>query len=65
VLSHEGAWWRVRVQFSPSAWLSVLWGEQLRRDWKILKIRSEASSLENLYLHHTSQERTDPQKATI
>jgi ABC-2 type transport system ATP-binding protein len=56
VLGHEGGWWRVQVQVKPSEGPSPLWGELWRRDWKILEIRSEASSMEELYMSHTGQE---------
>ncbi|QCQ23329.1 ABC transporter ATP-binding protein [Desulfoglaeba alkanexedens] len=56
VLGHEGGWWRVQVQVKPSEGPSPLWGELWRRGWKILEIRSEASSMEELYMSHTGQE---------
>ena len=56
VLGHEGGWWRVQAQVKPSEGPSMLWGELWRRGWKILEIRSEASSLERLYMSHTGQD---------
>ncbi len=57
-LAQEGGWWRINVQAKPSEGLSSLWGELWHRGWKILEIRPEASSLEELYMHHTGQERS-------
>ncbi|SMC28142.1 ABC transporter [Desulfacinum hydrothermale DSM 13146] len=56
VLGHEGGWWRVQVQVKPSEGPSSLWAELWGRGWKILEIRSEASSLEEIYMNHTGQE---------
>ncbi len=64
VLGHEGGWWRVQVQIKPSEVPSSLWAELWRRGWKILEIRSEASSLEVFYISHTGQERHQGQEAT-
>ena len=55
VLGHENGWWRVRTRALPSGGLSGLWGELWRRGWKIQEIRSEASSLEALYIRHTGR----------
>lgn len=62
VLGHEGGWWRVQVQVKPSEGISSLWGELWERGWKILEIRSEASSLEEVYMSHTGQERHQAQE---
>lgn len=56
VLGHEGGWWRVQAQVKPAEGPSALWGELWRRGWKILEIRSEASSLEEIYMRHTGQD---------
>jgi len=62
VLGHEGGWWRVQVQVKPSEGPSSLWGELWGRGWKILEIRPEASSLEEVYMSHTGQERHQAQE---
>lgn len=54
-LRQEGGWWRVQVESTEPAGLSALWGELWRRGWKIMEIRSETSSLEELYLRHTGR----------
>jgi ABC-2 type transport system ATP-binding protein len=53
LLAREGAWWHVKVQSKNSKEPSALWGELWQRGWRILEIRSEASSLEELYLRIT------------
>jgi ABC-2 type transport system ATP-binding protein len=63
ITGHEGGWWRVQVQVKPSEGPSSLWGELWGRGWKILEIRSEASSLEELYMSHTGQELHQTQEA--
>jgi ABC-2 type transport system ATP-binding protein len=59
----EGGWWRVQAQAAPSGGPSTLWPELWRRGWKILEIRSEASSLEELYMSHTGQDKPHTQEA--
>jgi ABC-2 type transport system ATP-binding protein len=54
LLAHEGDWWHVKVQSKNSKGPSALWGELWQRGWRILEIRSEASSLEELYLRITA-----------
>jgi ABC-2 type transport system ATP-binding protein len=63
VLGHKGGWWRVQVQAAPSEGPSALWGELWQRGWKIMEIRSEASSLEELYMSHTGQDKYYTQEA--
>jgi ABC-2 type transport system ATP-binding protein len=65
VLGHEGGWWCVQVQAAPSGGPSTLWHELWRRGWKILEIRSEASSLEELYMRYTGQDRPYSQEAVL
>ena len=60
---HEGGWWRVQVQGQPSDGASALWGELWRRGWKIQEIRSEASSLEEIYLRHTGPDQPQTKEA--
>lgn len=62
VLGNQGRWWRIQVQVKPSQELSPLWGELWRRGWKIMEIRSEASSLEQIYMQYTNHKRHDPQE---
>lgn len=57
VLGHRSNWWHVQTPADASEDVSTLWAELYRRDWRILEIRSEAASLEDLYLHHTGQDR--------
>ena len=64
VLGREGGWWRVQVQGKPSEGPSSLWGELWQRGWKILEIRSEASSLEEIYMRHTGQQKHRTLKVT-
>jgi len=54
LLAHEDNWWRVQVQSKSSEGPSALWGELWQCGWRILEIRSEASSLEELYLRTTA-----------
>jgi ABC-2 type transport system ATP-binding protein len=54
LLAHEGDWWRVQLQPGPPGGPSALWGELWERGWRILEIRSEVSSLEELYLNITA-----------
>lgn len=57
LLGREEGWWRLQARVKPSEGGSALFSELWRRGWKILEIRSEASSLEALYLSHTSLDR--------
>ena len=63
VLGHDGGWWRVQVQGKPAENPSALWSELWRRGWKMMEIRAEASSLEDLYLRHTGPEGHQSQEA--
>ena len=54
LLAHEGDWWRVQLQPGTPGRPSALWGELWERGWRILEIRSEVSSLEELYLNITA-----------
>lgn len=65
LLSHEGGWWCVQIQSKTSEGTSALWGDLWRRGWRILEIRSEASSLEELYMNNTGRDRTQPQEAAL
>jgi ABC-2 type transport system ATP-binding protein len=65
LLAHEGDWWRVQIQFEVPGGPSTLWGELWRRGWRILEIRSEASSLEELYLNITAPGHSHVQEAAI
>jgi len=65
LLAHEGDWWRVQIQFEIPGGPSTLWGELWRRGWRILEIRSEASSLEELYLTITAPGHSHVQEAAI
>ena len=64
-LSYDGRWWRMQVQVNPSVGLSAIWGALWHRGWQILEIRSETSSLEEIYLRHTAPERIRSQEAAI
>ena len=65
LLAHEGDWWRVHIQFEIPGGPSALWGELWRRGWRILEIRSEASSLEELYLTITTPGHSRVKEAAI
>ena len=65
LLAHEGNWWRVQVRFKIPGGPSALWGELWRRGWRILEIRSEASSLEEVYINNTGRDRSRAQEAAI
>ncbi len=65
LLAHEGDWWRVQVRFNIPGGPSALWGELWQCGWRILEIRSEASSLEELYLNNTGRDRSRTQEAAI
>jgi len=54
LLAHEGDWWHAKVQSKNSKGPSALWQELWKHGWRILEIRSEASSLEDLYLRFTA-----------
>jgi len=53
LLPSEGGWWRVELQPGTPGGPCALWSELWRRGWRILEIRSEASSLEELYFNIT------------
>jgi ABC-2 type transport system ATP-binding protein len=63
VLGHEGGWWRVQVQVKPSEGPCALWETLWRRGWQIQEIRSEASSLEALYMNNTGRNSHPTQEA--
>ncbi len=63
VLGEDGEWVHVQVNVTPSEGPSALWGELWRRGWKIHEIRSEASSLEELYIGHTGRPRKPAREA--
>jgi ABC-2 type transport system ATP-binding protein len=63
IAGREGGWWRVQVQATPFGEPSALWPELWRHGWKILEIRSEASSLEELYMSHTGQDEAHNREA--
>jgi ABC-2 type transport system ATP-binding protein len=62
VLGHEGGWWRVQVQARPSEGPSAMWAALWRRGWKIMEIRSDVSSLEEIYIRHTGRDRHHAQE---
>ena len=64
LLAHEGDWWHAKVQSKNSEGPSALWGELWRRGWRILEIRSEALSLEELYLSITAPVSSHIQEGT-
>ncbi len=63
LLAHEGDWWRVQLQLETNEGPSFVWGELWRRGWRIREIRSEASSLEELYLNITAPDHSHVQEA--
>jgi ABC-2 type transport system ATP-binding protein len=52
----------VQVPADPPGGISSLWGEMWHRGWHILEIRSEASGLEELYIHNTGRDRIPAQE---
>jgi ABC-2 type transport system ATP-binding protein len=62
VLGRDGDWWRIQVHLKLSEGVSTLWSDLCRRGWEILEIRSEASSLEELYMSHTGQDNRQAQE---
>jgi len=62
MLGHENGWWHVGVQAATPQQVADLWSELWRRGWHILEIRSEASTLEELYMSHTGQNQALPQE---
>jgi ABC-2 type transport system ATP-binding protein len=64
LLAHEGDWWHATVQFKNSKEPSALWGELWQRGWRIQEIRSETSSLEELYLRITAPAASYSQEVT-
>ena len=65
LLDNKGVWWRVRLRPGIHGGPSAIWGELWRRGWLILEIRSEASSLEDLYLNITAPDSAYRQEAAI
>jgi ABC-2 type transport system ATP-binding protein len=65
VLGPEGGWWRVQVQDKATEAPSALWGELWHRGWRILEIRAEALSLEQIYMRHTGQEHANAEEVAI
>ena len=65
VLGFENGWWRVQMQVKPPEGAWTIWAELCNRGWRILEVRSEASRLEEIYMHHTGQERARAKEATI
>jgi ABC-2 type transport system ATP-binding protein len=65
LMTHEGDWWRVQIKSETSGGPSALWEELWRRGWRILEIRSESSSLEELYLNITAQGHSHAQEGGI
>jgi ABC-2 type transport system ATP-binding protein len=56
VLGPEGGWWRVQLRDRATEAPSAIWGALWHRGWRILEIRAEALSLEQIYMRHTGQE---------
>ncbi len=65
LLSHEGDWWRVQLQPKTNEEPSTFWGELWRSGWRILEIRSETSSLEELYISNTGPDRPQVKEVAI
>ncbi len=65
LLAIEGGWWRVQLQSGIPGGPSAIWGKLWQRGWRVLEIRSEASSLEELYLNITAPDSAHAQEAAI
>ncbi len=65
LLAHEGDWWRFQIRFEIPGGPSALWGMLWQRGWRIQEIRSEASSLEELYFNTTAPDSVHPQEAAL
>ena len=63
LLATEGRWFRVGLESRISGGPSAMWEELWRRGWRLLEIRSEASSLEQLYMRMTGHHRARVQEA--
>ena len=63
LLDNQDGWWRVQLQPGNPHGPSALWGELWQRGWRILEIRSEAASLEELYLNITKPDSLRLQEA--
>ena len=63
LLGQDSDWYRVQTLVASAETLPALWAELWRRGWKIQEIRSETSSLEELYIHHTGQDSRNVQEA--
>jgi ABC-2 type transport system ATP-binding protein len=63
LLAHEGDWWHIQIQSEIHEGPSALWGELWQRGWRILEIRADASSLEDLYLNITAPDLSPVQEA--
>ncbi|MCB2146034.1 MAG: ABC transporter ATP-binding protein [Deltaproteobacteria bacterium] len=60
---NQDGWWRVQLQPGNPNGPSFFWEELWRRGWHILEIRSESSSLEDLYLNITASNHPHLQEA--
>ena len=54
LLTHQAGWWHLKVHSENANGPSALWEELWQHGWRILEIRSEAASLEELYLRFTA-----------
>lgn len=66
--NHQGDWWLLQIRSAssePAKNPADLWGELWQRGWRILEIRSEASSLEQLYLEITEHHPVNDKEGSI
>jgi ABC-2 type transport system ATP-binding protein len=65
LLADDGGWWRVQLQPGTPDGPSAIWEKLWRSGRRILEIRSEASSLEDLYLNITAPESAQLKEAAL
>lgn len=64
LISHEGDWWWVKVDSVLPADFAALWSELWQLGWQIQEIRSEAASLEEIYIENTGLSQSKVKEST-
>lgn len=62
LLNQEDGWWRVSIRNGIPGGLSAIWEALWKQGWRILEIRSEGSSLEELYINMTRPQLSQTQE---